>query len=372
MVAGKGRPGLGASAAATQPSVRAWVAAGAIDARGARCASPENSALTIVAVSVYETCSPRIEERKLLRNPEARRQVLAQILDYARIVQEEWPRAALAEKLREHPQWVHENEEERRQCCRCGDFLLMIGGDRIDDGLMQLARRFAGKDDPLSLTELALVSMALYSLDTEYLLVPHVVNVVQRSERELTVRVIVQDVHGREIPADVVRDVQDEAAQASRGRLPVREEVIEFLRKAREPLDAALLPAHPEMARTAKPRKSLEYALTLDDDSGAVFKIHFGGYEKEAWSSIQVGLMLGTGDTAGRDAWRKRIEAVINRLPAGTRIDNGGPRTVNALTTFEWSTGEDLNDLMLSKVTETLMQFVSVLTPILRPKHTLS
>jgi hypothetical protein len=41
-----------------------------------------------------------------------------------------------------------------------------------------------------------------------------------------------------------------------------------------------LLPAHPDLERTAKPRKSLEYGLTLDDDSGAVFKIHFGGYEK--------------------------------------------------------------------------------------------
>jgi hypothetical protein len=254
-----------------------------------------------------------------------------------------------------------------RQRCRRGDFLLIIAGDRIDDGLTKLARRFAGKDDPLSLTELALVSMSMYSLGPEYLLIPHVVNVVKRSERELTVRVIVQDVHGREIPADVVRDVQDEAAQASRGRLPVREEVIEFLRKACEPLDAALLPAHRDMERTARPRKSLEYGLTLDDDSTALFKIHFGGYEKDVWSPIQVGLMLDTNDTASRDAWRRRIEAVLDRSPVGTRIDNGGPRTVNVLTAFEWSTGEDLNDALVSKVTETLMRFASVLMPILRP-----
>ncbi|WP_434043931.1 MULTISPECIES: hypothetical protein [Sorangium] len=304
-------------------------------------------------------------EDKLLRNPEARRQVLAQILDYSRTVQEEWPRASLAEKLREHAQWVKDNEEELRQLCRRGDFLLIIAGDGIDDGLMKLARRFAGKDDPLSLTELALVSMAMYSLGAEYLLVPHVVSVVQRSERELTVRVIVQDVHGREVPADVARDVRDEAEQASRGRHPVREEVTEFLLKARGPLDAALLPTHSGMERTAKPRKSLEYGLRLDDGSDALFKIHFGGYTKEIWSPIQVGLMLGTDSTPTRDAWRRRIEAAVDRLPAGTRIDNGGPRTINALTTFEWSTGEDLNDMLVSKVTETLMQFASVLIPIL-------
>lgn len=304
-------------------------------------------------------------EDKLLQNPQARRHVLAQILDYARIVQEEWPRANLAEKLHEHIQWVNQNEEELRQSCRRGDFLLVVTGDGIDDGVVKLARRFAGKDNPLSLTELALVSMALYSLGTEYLLVPHVVSAVLRSEREMTVRVIVQDVHGRELPADVVRDVQDEAAQASRGRLPVREEVVEFLLRARLPLDAALLSIHPDLERTAKPRKSLEYGLTLEDGSAALFKIHFGGYTKDVWSPIQVGLMLGADSPSIRDVWRRRIEAVLDRLPAGTRIDNGGPRTVNALMAFEWSTSEDLNDALISKITEMLMQFSSVLIPLL-------
>ncbi|WP_433931018.1 hypothetical protein AB3662_43155 [Sorangium cellulosum] len=289
-------------------------------------------------------------EDKLLKNPEARRQVLAQILDYARVVQQSWASARLPEledKLRGHAQWVRENEEALRQRCRHADFLLVIAGDGIDEGLARLAPRFARRDDPLSLTELALVSLAMYALDN-----------------------VVQDAQGRAVPADVLRDVQDEAAQANRGRLPVREEVIEFLYKAREPLDAALLPAHPDLERTAKPRKSLEYGLTLDDDSGVVFKVHFGGYEKDVWSPIQVGLMLGTNDTAGRDAWRRRIEAVLPRLPVGTRVDNGGPRTVNALTTFEWSTGEDLNDMLVSKITETLIQFTSVLIPILRAMRT--
>lgn len=312
-------------------------------------------------------------EDKLLKNPEARRQVLAQILDYARVVQEHWASARLTEledKLRGHAQWVRENEETLRQSCRHADFLLVIAGDGIDDGLAKLARRFAGKDDPLSLTELALVSMAMYALGTAYLLVPHVVSAVQRSEREMTVRVLVQDAQGRAVPADVVRDVQDEAAQASRGRLPVREEVIEFLRKAREPLDATLLGANPDLEPTAKPRKSLEYGLPLDDGSYAVFKIHFGGYLKDAWSPIYVGLMLGTEDTAGRDAWRQRIEAVLDRLPTGTQIDTGGPRTINALTAFEWSAGKELTDALAMRTTETLLQFTSVLIPVLRAERT--
>lgn len=63
MVAGKGRPVQGTGATETGLSVRAWVAVGAIDARGARCDSPEDGALIIVAVSVHEACATRIEER---------------------------------------------------------------------------------------------------------------------------------------------------------------------------------------------------------------------------------------------------------------------------------------------------------------------
>lgn len=80
--------------------------------------------------------------------------------------------------------------------------------------------------------------------------------------------------------------------------------------------------------------------------------------------------MLGTDSTPTRDAWRRRIEALIGRLPVGTRVDNGGPRTINALTPFEWLTGEDLNDMLASRVTETLMQFASVLIPILSATRT--
>src|SRR4051812_32457001 len=83
-------------------------------------------------------------EDKLLKNPEARRQVLAQILDYARVVQEQWASAKLLEledKLRGQAQWVRENEDALRQSCRHADFLLVIAGDGIDDGLAKLAPR---------------------------------------------------------------------------------------------------------------------------------------------------------------------------------------------------------------------------------------
>lgn len=66
MVASKGRPEPDAGAAPTRPPVRAWVAAGAMDAQGMRCDPSQDSALTIVAVSVHEKCGSEIDERVAL------------------------------------------------------------------------------------------------------------------------------------------------------------------------------------------------------------------------------------------------------------------------------------------------------------------
>lgn len=308
-------------------------------------------------------------ENKLLRNHQARREVLAQILDYAETAREEWPSAKLThlvEKLKGPAQWVENNEEELRQSCLRGDFLLIIAGDGIDAGLAKLARRFAGKDDPLSLTELALVSMALYQMEDEYLLIPHVVSAVLRSQREITVRVLVTDVHGRAVPAAISRDVQDEAEQASRGRLPVRAEVSRFLHDARDTLNAEILPNHPGMEHTAKPRKSLYYRMSLDDGATeAKFKIHFGGYDKNAWAPIYIGLMLQTKNAALREAWAQCIDPALPDLPDGTAIENAGPRTLWLRTSLDWTHEADLDAVLVSAAARTLLQFVAVLKPVL-------
>ena len=96
-------------------------------------------------------------EDKLLRNSEAKRQVLAQILDYAHVVQDDWPTANLVDKMPEQAQWVQDNAAELKRTCSKGEFLLIVAGDGIDDRMERLARRFAGQDDPLTLSELALV-----------------------------------------------------------------------------------------------------------------------------------------------------------------------------------------------------------------------
>lgn len=158
-------------------------------------------------------------EDKLLRNPEARRAVLAQLLEYAQTVQEGWSinPAVLADKLPGHRVWLDANVDTLQYTLRRADILLIIAGDGVDAGLQKLARRFAAQDNPLNLMELALISLALFSLDDQLLLVPHVVSSVERGQREVTIRVKVEDAQGKSLPAQIERDIEAEQQQVRRG-----------------------------------------------------------------------------------------------------------------------------------------------------------
>ncbi len=69
-------------------------------------------------------------EDKLLRNPEARRAVLAQLLEYAQTVQEGWSINAevIVAKLPTHRAWVEANIDTLQYTLRRADILLIIAG----------------------------------------------------------------------------------------------------------------------------------------------------------------------------------------------------------------------------------------------------
>ena len=276
-------------------------------------------------------------EDKLLRSSEAKRQVLAQILDYARVVQEDWPTANLEDKLRD-TKWVHKNTDALKRISRNGELLLLVMGDGIDERLERLARRFAGQDDPLSRSELALVSMPLYTLDGKDPLIPHVVTSVRRSERELTIKVVVQNVKGDEVNSTVSLDPVNSASQG----LPVRDEVVTFLRHLRDRIDENF----PGISLSAKPRKSLESFQTSPDGAAIYCKVHFGGYKADIWSPIYVGVMVIAKNTALRDDWKRRFQSESTVLPAETNFQDGGPRTVEIMKAVNWTSATDLNDAL--------------------------
>jgi hypothetical protein len=224
----------------------------------------------------------------------------------------------------------------------------------------RLARRFAGHDDPLSLSELALVSMPLYAMDTQYLLVPHVVSAVQRTERELTIQVVVQDIAGREVEADVTRASTDPFDNGYR-RPPVRDEVVTFLRA----LQARVIGVLPGVKATAKPRKSIEFWQTAGDGAAVLCKIHFGGYLRDVWSPILVGVSVTARNTAGRDDWMRRLQAELSRLPPQTTVKEAGARTVEVLRAVEWASPGDLNDALAEALAKDFAQFAAVVQPMM-------
>ena len=162
-------------------------------------------------------------EDKLFVNPEARRDVLAQVLDYSLNLEEKIDVDALVEILpKQHNDWLEENRDRIESTLHLGDYLLLICGDRIQERLIRLVDRFVKRADanPLKLTELCLVSMAIYSDGTTHLLIPNLVSAVIGAQRTLTIRVEVRDSAGGvvEAPATLVDREQAEGGGSRRPR----------------------------------------------------------------------------------------------------------------------------------------------------------
>ena len=307
-------------------------------------------------------------EDKLLRNPEAKRHVLAQILDYARTAHEDWPSSSvkLSDKfacLTVEPEtlhWIIKHEDQIKAACRREDFLLVVAGDGIDERMERLARRFAQHDDPLSLSELALVSFPIYRWNGQLLLVPYVVSAVQRSERELTVKVVVQQEDGTPLEAAVERVVDMPESPATR-RLVIKPEVAAFLQHVRDRV-AGMLSG---VKATERPRKSLDFVQQASDGTKVTCRVHFGGYRADVWSPIEVGIGLTALTTDARDKWLDAFKAHLNRLPVGTECRTSGPVTADVFKSIAWEEVADLNGGLLDSIVDDFGRVVSVVRELL-------
>jgi hypothetical protein len=120
-----------------------------------------------------------IVETKLAYNPEKRRGVLAQILDYA----VHFPELGLSE-LPGLPDGVHVSPEEIQERLARVDFLLIIAGDEVDPRVVKLSQAVIG-DHMLNQWELALIELALYRGDSDYVIIPTLRNMVATETRNV-------------------------------------------------------------------------------------------------------------------------------------------------------------------------------------------
>jgi hypothetical protein len=149
-----------------------------------------------------------IAEDKLWRNPEARREVLGQILDYARALKELDPDGLTELLADDKAPWVDANDDLVRVALREADFLLLVCGDVIHPRLIDYVDHLKDLLDPLAAVELALVSLAIFSDGTDHVLVPHVVGAIVKAERPVTIRVVVTGEAGAVVPASVAVDIR--------------------------------------------------------------------------------------------------------------------------------------------------------------------
>lgn len=175
-----------------------------------------------------------IVETKLSYNPQKRREVVAQVLDYALSLQE-----SDRDDLPELPASPDAPlEEDLQECLAAGRFLLVIAGDALDPRALRLSQSLLARH-LTSEWDLAMVDLNVYraASSEELFVVPELLGTVQSDLRQV-VRVIVE---GQSPRAKVVVDkiVNEVGAQ---GRQPRLASIDDFL--------AAVDANHADVARS--------------------------------------------------------------------------------------------------------------------------
>ena len=216
-----------------------------------------------------------IVETKLSYNPQRRREVVAQVLDYALSLQEcdfddlpdlpDHPGAPLAEDLAE--------------CLRSGRFLLIIAGDALDPRALRLSQSMLARH-LTSEWDLAMVDLNVYSRGDDedgLLVVPELLGTVQSETRQV-VRVLVE---GESVKARVVVDkiVHDEERVSRTGSFSSVDQFLESLQE-RTPgqveLARRIVGRMQEMAGTS--RGKLVFGMRAA--SASLYYAHDGGLRR--------------------------------------------------------------------------------------------
>ncbi|ACB84393.1 hypothetical protein [Natranaerobius thermophilus] len=183
-----------------------------------------------------------IVETKLWRNPEARREVVGQIIDYAKEVCE-WSfdelnervkaynynyhgtRAGIIETIRKHNPEINESELVDSICknMQRGRFLLLIVGDGIRESVEEMVNYL--NQTPSILFTLALVELQMYKLDqNDYLVIPQIIT----RTREITRAVVkIDGVSIDKVEVDV--DTSEDKSKKKKRRKLDEEEFYEKL-----------------------------------------------------------------------------------------------------------------------------------------------
>lgn len=134
-----------------------------------------------------------IVETKLASNPELRRRVLAQALDYLTHLAEQFDESMPDVPVDSSGEPVADRDDIREAVAQ-GDMLVIIASDEIDPRVAKLSRSLLS-DHLVKQWDLALIDVALYrpvaDASGKYLIVPHLRKLVESEPRQV-VRVVVE------------------------------------------------------------------------------------------------------------------------------------------------------------------------------------
>jgi hypothetical protein len=134
-----------------------------------------------------------VVETKLATNPELRRRVLAQALDYLTHLADRFTDELPDIPSDEHGQRIADPDDIRESVAQ-GDMLVIIASDEIDPRVAKLSRSLLS-DHLVKQWDLALIDLALYrplpGAPDQYVVVPHLRNLIESEPRQV-VRIIVE------------------------------------------------------------------------------------------------------------------------------------------------------------------------------------
>jgi hypothetical protein len=184
---------------------------------------------------------PAIVETKLSYNPEKRREVVAQILDYALALQD-----ASLDELPPLPAGAVADDSDLHECLSTGKFALIVAGDALDARAVRLSEALLAAH-LTSEWDLVMVDLNVYrstGADAPLLIVPELRGVV-RAETRQVVRVQVEGSTPR-ARVSVERIPSEDVSEDRRPRLA---SVEEFLDSVRRKSPAAAIPVSRIIAR---------------------------------------------------------------------------------------------------------------------------
>lgn len=275
-----------------------------------------------------------VVEDKLCKNPEARREVLGQLLDYSRVLRS-IDADRLSELLPNHGPWIDANEDLIRPALRDGNFLLLVCGDEIQRRLIDYLDHLKDQFDPLLAAELALMSVAIFSNGAEHVLVPHVVGAMVKAQRPLTIRLVVTNGVGAELPASAtVETGVPPKSGVAREKIEITElldEIGKISNEARQ-IAESLLNSAPELGAEISLRAAAASVRVQNLSTGRPCTL----FVVTRRATFYIGFLrrwqenAGVGSEIARE-YEEALTAILGRSPRMAKGDPAGTKAMSLL-----------------------------------------